>query len=135
VLKTLKHLNSSISARAETYEYALLSSKLKRQAFIQELISRARMINHDFTAVLEQFRHGDVQGLVKVLAEGFEELSRLMIAAGDGAAAGKGEGGMDLDEIEKIVVVYQRQIKKPLGEMVRYVGKVLGRKEGWRDPV
>jgi hypothetical protein len=32
VLETLKHLDSSINAQAETYEYALLSCKLKRRA-------------------------------------------------------------------------------------------------------
>jgi hypothetical protein len=35
---------------------------------------------------------------------------------------------MGVEEVEKIVVVYQRQCKKPLGEMIR--GRCLGGRRG-----
>jgi hypothetical protein len=93
VLETLKHLNSSINAQAETYEYALLSCTLKRRAFIAEFTSRAHDINRNGAAVLQQFQTEGVGGPVQALAEGFEELSRLTIA-------GKGEGERERGEGE-----------------------------------
>jgi hypothetical protein len=126
-LQTLKRLNSSLNAQAETYQYALLSSKLKRLAFVAEFVSRAQGIHRDDAIVLQQFQTEGVGGAVHALSDGFTELGQLT------AAAANGDGAMDLGEMEKVVVVYRRRLQKPLGEMIRCMREVLRRKEGWRD--
>jgi hypothetical protein len=45
----------------------------------------------------------------------------------------QGEGKMDVADVERVVVVYQRRGLGPLRELIKGVERALRRKDGWVD--
>ncbi|CAG5170008.1 uncharacterized protein ALTATR162_LOCUS7115 [Alternaria atra] len=125
-LGMLKQLKSDIAAQIESFHDMGVASEKKRKEAISEFYTRGQLILGDGVKVIGQFE--DAQGAVQIVSEGFMELSRAMVGCE------QANGKVDVMDVEGIVTIYQRQIDKPLSDVIKEVGKTLGRKEGWSDP-
>lgn len=124
-LALLKQLKSNIDTQIERFHDMGVASEKKRKEGIKEFTMLSQGILKDGVKVADQF--GNPQGPSQTFSEGFTELNRAMVAAR------QENGKVDFGDVESIVTVYQ-QIKKPLGEMIKDIGKALGKKEAWSDP-
>ncbi|RYO62256.1 hypothetical protein AA0116_g4415 [Alternaria tenuissima] len=109
-LGTLKQLESDIDAQIESFHDMGVASQKKRREIVNEFTTRGQFVLQNGIKVLERF--GNAQGPVQVLLEAFTELNK---------------------GVRDVVAVYQRQIKKPLGDAIKELGKALRRKDDWTD--
>jgi hypothetical protein len=124
-LGTLKQLESDIDAQIESFHDMGVASQKKRREIVNEFTTRGQFVLQNGIKVLERF--GNAQGPVQVLLEAFTELNKVMVD-------GRRENGMvDVQGVRDVVAVYQRQIKKPLGDAIKELGKALRRKDDWTD--
>lgn len=124
-LGTLKQLESDIDAQIESFHDMGVASQKKRREIVNEFTTRGQFVLQNGIKVLERF--GNAQGPVQVLLEAFMELNKVMVD-------GRRENGMvDVQGVRDVVAVYQRQIKKPLGDAIKELGKALRRKDDWTD--
>jgi inorganic triphosphatase YgiF len=124
-LALLKQLKSDIDAQIERFHDTGVASEKKRKEHISEFTKLGQSILKSGTKVIDRF--GNVQGALQTFSEVFTELNRAMVAGG------RENGKVDILDAKGIVTVYQ-QAKKPLGDMVKDIGKALGKKEAWSDP-
>ncbi|KAL1795184.1 hypothetical protein ACET3X_007000 [Alternaria dauci] len=125
-LGTLKQLESDIDAQIESFHDMGVAFEKKRKEIIDEFTTRGQSILQNGLKVSDTF--GNAQGAVQALSEAFMEMSRTMVS-------GRRENGkVDIQSVQGVVAVYQWQVKKPLGDVVKELGKALRRQDGWSDP-
>ncbi|KAG9188184.1 hypothetical protein G6011_02107 [Alternaria panax] len=127
ILEMLKRLKSDIDAQIESFhDMGVASSEKERKEGIGEFTVRSQLILKNSMKVSDQFENA--HGAAQILSEAFIDLSKAMVGAF------QGNGKVDVQDVQGVVAVYQRQIKKPLDDAIKELGKGLGRKDGWSDP-
>lgn len=119
--QAMKRLQATLTEQAERLHDAGLAKPKERKAMLEEFAVANREVLRDGGALLRMVKvHG---GPVGDLAEGLRIL---------GCVMGEAEEKMGLEDAEKVMGVYGREIGEPLGEMGRKFGAVLGDRRAWR---
>jgi hypothetical protein len=122
-LHLLQRLKSDIDAQIENFHDMGFMDKKERIPAIKTFVDSGHRVWSDGSRAVMRFR--SAQGIVGEVAEG---LGLLKNGLGE-----QGEGKMDVADVERVVVVYQRRVLGPLRELIKGVERALRRKDGWVD--
>jgi hypothetical protein len=122
ILTMLKRLNSDVETQIENFHDIGVTAEKKRKEAIGYFNKQNQRILEDGTKVLQRFR--SAQGPLRELSEALGQLRSAVVGA-----------GVDVKDLEGIVVLYQRGFQKSLRDVIKEFERALGRKQGWRDPV
>ncbi|CAN9107460.1 unnamed protein product [Alternaria alternata] len=122
-----------------------LETEASRKRRLQQELRRARQVSRIYSTVLTRKDTEQTLGTLKQLEsdidaqiESFHDMGvasqkKRREIVNEFTTRGQFVLQNDVQGVRDVVAVYQRQIKKPLGDAIKELGKALRRKDDWTD--